>query len=361
MKKKMVSLFLTACLFVSSSALTVSASDYNTANFQNTQYFFNEINANDQQLSHSSNDNVSNAAGETILTRYSDGTISKTVYDNSELSTINCDEKQQSLPEYLPDNQIISATSVSSDEYGRELTNPTENRVGYLRCGFDTDGDNKSDIYYYGTASLQSYDILISCAHCIWKPGCANFYNDGWATEITFYAGRTSSTTYADTSNFISSSISQNYVDSAECYLDDNGEIQYRADLNYDWSIIRIDKNLGGTYGWFGLHGCGPVENGIDMKIIGYPTDKQFGSQWVSYGKITGFNEYNLVYFDAYFTNGNSGGPILGNDGCVYGIATIYAYDNDIWLYSGGVRIFDSLFQMIIDSREESAARWGDL
>ncbi len=94
--------------------------------------------------------------------------------------------------------------------------------------------------YSDGTASLQSYDILISCAHCIGKPGCANFYNDGWATEITFYAGRTSSTTYSDTSNYI--------------YIIDN--------------------------------------------------------------------------------------------------------DTFAWLYSGGVRMFDALFKLIVDAHEESTARW---
>lgn len=357
MKKKMVSLFLTACLFVSSSALTVSASNYNTANFQNTQYFSNEINANDQQLSHSSNDNVSNATGETILTRYSDGTISKTVYDNSELSTINCDEEQQSLPEYLPDNQIISAASVSSDEYGRELTNPTDNRVGLLICGFNIDDDPDIDIYYEGTASLQNYDLLISCAHVVWQPQYTNLDSDGWANEITFYAGRSGDNTYSTKANFSNISISQNYVDNTTYYIDDDGYAVVSAAHDWDWSFIQIDRNLGGMYGWFGLHGCGPVETGVDIYTIGYPDDKDSHTQWTSFGEITSFVSDNIVIYNAFIRKGNSGGPIL-NNGQLYGIASLYVENNGSWKYSGGTRIYDGLFGLILEAREASAARW---
>lgn len=114
MKKKMVSLFLTTCLLVSSLALMVSASDYNAM-------YCDGINAEDMQFSNSNDTDTSNTKGEIILTRHSDGTVTKKFYDDSELSTTDCDGKQQSLPEYFPDCQIITAV-VTYDKYSRDIT-----------------------------------------------------------------------------------------------------------------------------------------------------------------------------------------------------------------------------------------------
>ena len=65
------------------------------------------------------------------------------------------------------------------------------------------------------------------------------------------------------------------------------------------------------------------------------------------------------MIYSAFIAGGNSGGPII-NDGYVYGIATYHAYNSTTpWLYSGGTRMYDNLFSMIVDAREESAERWG--
>lgn len=253
--------------------------------------------------------------------------------------------------------EIFDGGSNSSDPYGRTLVNPAENRIGQIKCNYDVDYDSDVDVVSYGTASLQHYDIIISCAHCIWDPQYADMPCDGWATEVIFYAGRTSNTSYAASANHVSMSVSQDFVDNSYYTYDENGIPVTIYDFNSDWSIIQIDKNLGGMYGWFGLHGCGEPELNTSIYTIGYPSDKTFGTQWKSLGQITSFED-NMMYYNAYIYPGNSGGPILNNS-YVYGIATFtIGSDTTPWLNSGGTRIHDTLFSLIVGAREESAERW---
>ena len=358
MKKKIVSLLLVTGLLLSTSALVVSAEEVDPASTQNPQYVFNGVNLDDQQNSQISETNVVSDNSEIVLTRNSDGSVTQTVYDYSQTSIMTLDNNQLNVSEYLPSISTLSSVSTATDEYGRQITSPTENRSGHLMCGYNADSDADIEVYYYGTASLQHYDLLISCAHCVWMPQYADLASDGWASVITFYAGRTGTNTYAATADFTSVSVSQNYVDNTTYYLDDDGNPVASPDFDWDWSIIQIDDDLGSQYGWFGLHGCSETEDGLSVYTVGYPGDKSFGTQWTSSGEITDFASENVVHYDAYIYPGNSGGPLL-NDGYVYGITTFYSYNSSTpWLYSGGTRMYDGLFNMIVDARNESAERW---
>ena len=76
-----------------------------------------------------------------------------------------------------------------ADNYGRtHLTGSNvDQRVGYLYCTFDTDGDGDADATSAGSASLQNHDVIISCAHVVWKKHLQSTSCGGWATSITFY------------------------------------------------------------------------------------------------------------------------------------------------------------------------------
>lgn len=151
----------------------------------------------------------------------------------------------------MPTNSGLSVASTSADVFGREITSPTEKRSGHLMCGYNSDSDADIEVYYYGTASLQNYDLLISCAHCVWMPQYADLARDGWASVLTFYAGRTGRNSYSATADFTNVSISQNYVNNTTYGLDeDNNPVVY-PDYDYDWSIIQIDDDLGSRFGWF--------------------------------------------------------------------------------------------------------------
>ncbi len=360
MKKKAIASFVVISLIISAFALNVSATEYDPAIPENAQYIFNGVDISKQQNNYVDSATVEPSTSETVLTRNADGTVSQKVYDYSTNLVETYASDELSVSEYLPTSTQTSADLLTTDEYGRVVTTPTENRSGHLMCGYNTDSDPDIDVYYYGTASLQSYDVLISCAHCVWMPQYADLASDGWASVITFYAGRTGNNTYSATANFSSVSISQNYVDNTTYYLDEDNNPVVSPDFDWDWSIIQIDTNLGGTYGWFGLHGSRTQEDGENIYTVGYPSDKSFGTQWTSSGNITDFASENIVHYDAFVYPGNSGGPLL-NDGCVYGIVTFYTYngDADNWLYSGGTRMYDGLFNMIVEAREASEERWG--
>lgn len=126
--------------------------------------------------------------------------------------------------------------------------------------------------------------------------------------------------------------------------------------LDYDWSIIQIDKNLGGEYGYLGLRRCGESEKGKYIHIIGYPSDKPL-TQWCAPGNITLFSD-NTMRLSAYAVSGNSGSPIVSG-GYVYGIETYSGYDSSgAWLYSGGTRMYDMLYSIIVSARNKSVERW---
>ncbi|MEY8329062.1 hypothetical protein AALB81_06965 [Lachnospiraceae bacterium 48-33] len=90
--------------------------------------------------------------------------------------------------------------------------------------------------------------------------------------------------------------------------------------------FMQLDQNLGSKYGWFGLHGCSKLENGLSVKTIGYPKDKTSYDQWNAHGIISRVNG-NIMEYSSYTVGGNSGGPVL-NNGCVYGIHSCSYYTN---------------------------------
>ena len=108
---------------------------------------------------------------------------------------------------------------------------------------------------------------------------------------------------------YSTASISMNFVNNTEVYLKDDGTYGSSIDANYDWCILKFNQNLGGQYGWFGLHGCGTPEIGISVATKGYPSDKTGYEQWCSLGTISAIDG-NIAKYSAYTVGGNSGGPV---------------------------------------------------
>lgn len=295
---------------------------------------------------------------ETVCTRDANGNITYTVYPLASSQNLVPGGDEIEVVSHLPSMEPIDDSILDpGDEHGRTQVNPADKRIGTIVCEFDTDGDGEPDSGFYGTASLQSYDILISCAHVLWKPEYANSSNGGWASTITFYAGRNGRNTYAAVASYVNVSISVDFMNNSDYHINENGDIETYPDFNHDWSIIQIDQNLGGEYGWLGLHGCGESELGKYIHVIGYPGDKASYTQWRSPGNITGFDN-NKMQISAFATHGNSGSPIIFG-GYVYGIQTyIRLDDTKAWMYTGGTRMYDILFSIIRSVRNQSVERW---
>ena len=293
---------------------------------------------------------------ETILVHYADGHTEQKEFvlepSRNYANGANAPSLDPYLPKTLPitqqsDTPDISVQSIDPND--RVAVDPPDYRIGYLRSGFDSDGDNEVDMHIYGTASLQNHDILLSSAHCVWRGDFSSFESEGWADTVEFFPGRDGYSSYGTKATAINKAISMTYVNNGKAGI---------YDTQNDWTIITIDKDLGSQYGWLGLHGCSEVELNYTMETIGYPGDKGSYYQWKSTGIVTAINGYAMD-FSAYTYPGNSGGPIMIN-GYVYGIYGWYYTDTSTneFLGSGGVRMHDTLMGMIAQARDDSEARW---
>ena len=293
-----------------------------------------------------------------VLTKHASGEITSESKDfsNNSVNQFSVNNNFVNvLKPYIPENPSYqySVTSVNSttDSYGR--TPIFDSRAGLIASGFDTDEDGIADEWTYGTGSLQHYDIVISCAHILWSPLYKDLDCEGWATEL-YYLGGVNGDKYTPLaySSYSSISISQAYVNDSYVAPAPGGTYSIIGPFGYDWSIIQVADNIGGQLGWFGLHGCGTPETGVSIYTVGYPYDKG-NYQSCSTGTLLSFND-NIVYHDAVTIYGDSGAPML-NNGYVYGVITGQEMSGQFT----GVRMFDELFGMIVESRNESEERWG--
>ena len=293
---------------------------------------------------------------ETILVHYADGHTEQKEFvlepSRNYANGANVPSLDPYLPKTLPiaqqpDTPDISVQSIDPND--RVAVDPPDYRIGYLRSGFDSDGDNEVDMHIYGTASLQNHDILLSAAHCIWIGDYASFDSEGWADTVEFFPGRDGYSSYGTKGTAVKMAISMEYVNNGKADI---------YDTQNDWTIITLDKDLGSQYGWLGLHGCSEVELGYTMDIIGYPGDKGDYYQWKSTGEVTAIENYNMI-LSAYVYEGNSGGPIV-IDGYVYGILAFKRTNSSTGAYiaAGGVRMHDTLMGMVAQARDDSEARW---
>lgn len=300
-------------------------------------------------------------ATEMIEEHYSDGRTVQYVINPTEMMR-SLGDKPLNTGAYIPDSGTLTRMAPKAiDKYGRTQVSPIDKRVGLLECIYDHNKDGKIDERVYATASLQHYDIVISCAHTLWKPEYRNSPCGGWATSINFYAGR-NGITWKYSSSFDHVAVSAAYQNNTTIEYQ-GGSFVYNIDYANDWSIITLEKNLGSKCGWFGLHGCSAYELDMDVYTIGYPEDKAQYTQWKSSGTILSIGDNGkTMCFSAYNTHGDSGAPIINNDS-VYGIAThsfsINNGDELEWIKSGGTCMHDSLFSMIVGARNDSQERWG--
>ncbi|MEE1137912.1 MAG: hypothetical protein U0M02_05485 [Acutalibacteraceae bacterium] len=294
----------------------------------------------------------------TVLTKHSNGQIIQEEKDfsNRNTATFQFDKKPMILEPITPDNNTISYSS-STNSRG-QVTQSNDPRTGVLECGFDTNNDGYSDVWFDVTASIQGYDIVVSCAHGVWMSQYQYLDCEGWANDLYFYAGCQNISTYLDVSSYVSVSISMGWIENTEYITDVNGNLVEVNSTDDDWSIIQIEDNFGSRFGAYGLHGCGTPEMNVPIYVIGYPESKPDWSQWKSTGNIIGFENYTM-YYDAFVEPGNSGSPILNSD-LLYGIVGggIVDYYTGNYLNGYGVRMFPELFGMIAEAREESEERW---
>lgn len=278
-----------------------------------------------------------------------------TLNGNVEIKNVNTSvplTSELSAEAYMPDTNIAySQNSRSADSNGlHKLTGTNvDNRIGKLVAFYDLNGDGGIDIAKTIAASLQSHDILISCMHHLWMPEWVTDNFDGWPLEIEFYAGQTSNSSSAAISKVLQYSFDVEYI---------NQNLEGEEYFDGDWAILQIEDNLGGRFGWFGLHGTNEPEIGFSVDMIGYPEDDLYPQydgldQYKSSGTLGNLIANNRIYLNMFVCKGFSGSPVIQN-GMVFAIAVSKQSTN----LGTAVRMVPWLFGMILEAREESEARW---
>lgn len=319
--------------------------------------FLTVVSAFENDIENINNDIVSNSESIPLISKNMiDGTITEWVFNTKQSRAYS---GELSIPPTYPTN------FTEDNNMGiMPLENLVDNRVhltgsqviravGYLYCEFDFDKNGVVDKVIKASASLQINDIIISCAHAVWKKSGAGMASDGWATNIKFYAGEDSEGNYVEMATGLIPTISQLYVNNTTVVYDNDGTVyDEHPDFQNDCSIIQVDKNLTPTCGGLGLHGCGDPELDKLVYLVGYPDDKGNHEQWRSSGRIVDFVD-NIMYYTSYNATGFSGGPIIDSSYFVYGINTHMNPSQ-----SGGTRMSPGLFDLIVQCRTEAEERW---
>lgn len=203
------------------------------------------------------------------------------------------------------DNRTVISKTTVSPYYG----------IAYLTVSF-TNGKS-----YRGTAFMISPNVMLTAGH--------NLYEEGYKVKnITAYPGRSGD--YKP----LTATVKKFYLDT-----------KYTGtQADWDYGIIVLDKNIGNSTGWFGLHAQSNSSSIGTTKITvtGYPADLAGYKMWKDTGNVSSITDYRFKHnADTY--GGNSGSP-------TYAYNSSYGYQAyGIHTHGGnyGRRITMSLFNWL--------------
>lgn len=111
---------------------------------------------------------------------------------------------------------------------------------------------------------------------------------------------------------------------------------------SYDYGAIKLNCNIGSTYGWFGYYWQSASLAGTPATVTGYPCDKGFDTMWTMSGSINTSQTYRLYYpMDTY---GCQGGSPVWRVHPTYGRAGMAVHTNGGTSLNSGTRITQSVF-----------------
>ena len=175
-----------------------------------------------------------------------------------------------------------------------------------------------------GTAWMYGPNVAMTAGHCIYA-------NDlgGWPTEIIIYPGRNGSSMPFGEAKAVKIHVPENFTKN--------------HNMNFDWGLIELDKNIGNETGYFGASWQLDSLNNTDVTISGYPGEKS-KQMWQMSGSIFDMNEYK-IHYTIDTTGGQSGSPVyLEDDYLSVAIHTNGAYDK---ISNKGTRITKGIFDFI--------------
>ncbi len=233
-----------------------------------------------------------------------------------------------------------SRTIINADT--QSYVNPNNypySAVLMIRLGQDTNSDGRVDSWTRGTAFLEGHAVAATAGHNIWS----HTSSYGWVEECRIYVRQNSSSlgsTYYEPANW---TVPTSFISN--------------EDPNYDWAMLLLTDNLGGSNGWFGKGKGSTVDlDGTLVIISGYPTESTHknGKQYRDYNDIiSDFDENRLSYL-IDTEAGQSGSPIYDSNYVAWGIHTLGGTS-----YNYGVQISDWLYDMLQTQYLKGVEKYG--
>lgn len=162
----------------------------------------------------------------------------------------------------------------------------------------------------YGTATIIGPNLALTSAHCIFDENNNNEIFSNW----TLYPGYNNGTSQGSSCGW------------SKVYYNSNWKTTHS--YKYDWAICVLEANVGNEVGWNGIqyYESASELNGTYVKLVGYPSDTNYGFMTGGpYQYITGeeiWTVYNDYFkYTALSFGGFSGGPVMRiNDAYIVGV-----------------------------------------
>jgi len=174
------------------------------------------------------------------------------------------------------------------------------------------------------TASLVGRNDILTASHSVYNPD-----KSGWAVAFDFYFGTDYNIT---TGVFESVTYHVDYTQwdgitwPEKSFADQNNEMFYTSESQYDIALIGIDTPIGDELGWLGLNPG--LDSNVDALAVGYPT----GSTGMMEQTVSVSRDRVYTVYDSgqdIMGPGSSGGPLLvGNQ--VIGVKSTGSWWADI-------------------------------
>lgn len=226
------------------------------------------------------------------------------------------------------------ATVVVDDVVSPESIIGADNRV---RVTATTSYPNRAIVHItrngeaHCTGWMVSKDTLVTAGHCLYNRSTAS-----WYTGLAFTPGRNGSTAPYGTANASRRITDTNYIN--------NG------DTRQDWGIVKLDRAIGNSTGWFGLKWQSSSYNGTSGTVRGYPGDKSFGTLWSMTGTVAQSTSNGLCY-SMDTMGGQSGSPVYNGSNQGIAIHTMgtggHGLNGCSTSYNAATRITQSLYNLI--------------
>lgn len=223
---------------------------------------------------------------------------------------------------YVPENvapKVDSKSIIGSDDRFRVKNTTTfpYSAICYVEMTWPDGARSIGSAWMYGP------DVAVTAGHCLYSNR-----NGGWAKKIVVYPGRNGLKSPFGSAIGTTIYTPKNFTEN--------------RDTNFDWGLIKLDKSIGNTTGYFGAYWQAKSLKDMNVDITGYPGEKR-RQMWKMNGHIEE-SFPNKIRYVIDTTGGQSGCPVYLKNG---GYKAIAIHTNGGYTCNKATRITKGIFDFI--------------